>query len=69
MPGTRRFKDPDEEAVNLTVRLTPELERKVRALAARRGIGVSPLLRAWIERELWADEQWTGHARETNRLA
>jgi hypothetical protein len=57
MASSRRLRDPDGESVKITVHLPSQIERHVRALAARRGIGVSPLVRGWIERELWVAEQ------------
>jgi hypothetical protein len=48
MAGTRKFKDPAETDVKLTLLLPPDVDRQLRALAARRGDRVGPIVREWI---------------------
>ena len=52
MAGTRRFNAPDETAVKLTLLVPVDLDRQLRALVARQGMGVGPLVRQWIAEKL-----------------
>jgi hypothetical protein len=52
MAGTRKFKDPAETAVKLTLLLPEDMDRQLRALAASRGDRVGPIVRAWIVEKL-----------------
>jgi hypothetical protein len=54
MSGTRRFNDPAAATVKLTVAIPVDLDRQLRALAARQGIGVSPMIREWVLEKLRA---------------
>lgn len=69
MPGTRQFRDPDETTVKLTLAVPKDLDRQLRALAARQGIGVGPLVRGWIEKELMTENKWLRRLAEIDNAA
>jgi hypothetical protein len=52
MAGTRKYNDPVETTVKLTVAVPVDLDRQLRALSARLGMGVGPLVRMWITAKL-----------------
>jgi hypothetical protein len=54
MPGTRRYNDPEPTTAKLTLALPMDLDRRLRALAARRGISVGPMIRGWLVEKLAA---------------
>jgi hypothetical protein len=55
MSGTRKFNDPTEVNVPLTLLLPANLDRQLRALASRRGQPVGAVVRAWITEKLAED--------------
>lgn len=48
MPGFRKYNDPDEKTVKLTLLVPVDLDRQLRTLSAGRGIGVGPMIREWL---------------------
>lgn len=52
MSGTRQYLDPEPTTVKVTVGLPVDLDRQLRALAARQGMGVGPMIREWMIEKL-----------------
>jgi len=52
MPGTRKYGSVDETTAKLTVIVPLDIDRELRALAARQGIAVGPMIRGWISGKL-----------------
>jgi predicted DNA-binding protein len=52
MSGTRKFNDPTETNAKITLLLPADLDQQLRALAARRGSPVGPMVREWITEKL-----------------
>ncbi len=48
----RKYNDPTEAFAKLTLLLTIGIDRQLRALSAQLGVGVGPLIREWIVKEL-----------------
>jgi hypothetical protein len=52
LSGTRKYRPVDETTAKLTIVVSKDLDRQLRMLAARRGSGVGPMVRAWIVEKL-----------------
>jgi hypothetical protein len=52
MSGTRKFNDPAETDVKIAILVPRDFDRQLRALAARRGDRVGPIIRGWIIKKL-----------------
>jgi hypothetical protein len=48
MAGTRKFNDPAETTTKITLIVPLDVDRQLRALAARRGQPVGGVVRQWI---------------------
>ena len=57
MAASHRFNDPAETTMKLTVIVPTDLDRQLRALAFRQGIGVGPMIRGWLIAKLAGAER------------